>query len=213
MNRDTLKETIRKELPALLREDPALRAFLQDLMSEQYAGRQETDDKFERLLGELRREREALTRKWDEQDRRWEQQDRKWQQQDHRLQKQDRKWDAKNRKLDQQNRKWDEQTALLKDFMAEQKHLWQRMLPNGNADGRRTSASSTGCTKRLRRWPKGMIGPSGHWDGGGQFSPKPLSTMPWRGSSSVISTSRSCVWTILTTKARCSGDPSKSSLL
>jgi hypothetical protein len=56
MNTDALKETIRKELPVLLREDPALRAFLQDLMREQYAGRQETYDKFERLLGELRRD-------------------------------------------------------------------------------------------------------------------------------------------------------------
>jgi YD repeat-containing protein len=111
MNTDALKETIRKELPALLREDPALRAFLQDLMREQYAGRQETDDKFERLLGELRRDREALTQKWDEQDRRWEEQHQRWEEQ--------------GAKWEEQNRKWDEQTALLKDFMAEQKRLWQ----------------------------------------------------------------------------------------
>jgi hypothetical protein len=132
MNADALKETIRKELPALLREDPALRAFLQDLMREQYAGRQETDDKFERLLGELRHDREALTRKWDEQDRKWEEQNRRWEEQHERWEEQSRKWEAQNRrweeqggKWEEQNRKWDEQTALLKDFMAEQKRLWQ----------------------------------------------------------------------------------------
>jgi hypothetical protein len=98
VNTDTLKETIRRELPALLREDPALRAFLQDLMREQFAERRETDDKFYRLLGELRRDREAQERKWEENR-------------------------AEQRRLWQENA--DERKRLWQENADERKRLWQ----------------------------------------------------------------------------------------
>jgi len=71
MNAETLKEAIRRELPALLREDPDLRGYIQDLMRGQFADRLETQDRFEKLLGELRRDREANERKWEAQEQKW----------------------------------------------------------------------------------------------------------------------------------------------
>lgn len=38
MNSELLKETIKKELPGLLRDDPALRAYILDLTHSEYAG-------------------------------------------------------------------------------------------------------------------------------------------------------------------------------
>lgn len=72
MNLKTLKETIRQELPALLRDDPNLRDYILELTRREYAGRTETQDRFYEMLGELRRDREEQTRKWDEQARQWE---------------------------------------------------------------------------------------------------------------------------------------------
>jgi hypothetical protein len=42
MNLDTLKETIRQELPELLRMDPDFRSCILEMTRSEYAGRQET---------------------------------------------------------------------------------------------------------------------------------------------------------------------------
>jgi hypothetical protein len=65
MTTENLKETIKRELPALLRGDPGLRRYILDLTRKEYADRQQTEDRFDRVLDELRRNREEETRKWD----------------------------------------------------------------------------------------------------------------------------------------------------
>ena len=82
MSAELLKETIKRELPGLLRDDPALRAYILELTRQEYAGRAETQDRFYELLAELRRDREERAREWgeykDEQNRKWDEQNRKW---------------------------------------------------------------------------------------------------------------------------------------
>ncbi|MBK8750220.1 MAG: DUF3782 domain-containing protein [Candidatus Competibacteraceae bacterium] len=75
MNEESLKEAIRQELPHFLRTDPDLRAYILELTRREYAGREETQDRFYDLLGELRRDREEQTRKWEEHQA---EQNRKW---------------------------------------------------------------------------------------------------------------------------------------
>ena len=120
MNTETLKETIRRELPALLRADPDLRSFILELTRGQYADRVETQDRFYEILAELRRDREEQTRKWEEQNRKWDEETRKWDEQN-------RKWDEQNRKWDEQNRKWEanqeELRRLHEEIMAQAKKV------------------------------------------------------------------------------------------
>jgi len=71
MNEESLKEAIRQELPHFLRTDPDLRAYILELTRREYAGREETQDRFYDLLAELRRDREEQTRKWEEQNSKW----------------------------------------------------------------------------------------------------------------------------------------------
>ena len=78
MNAESLKEAVRRELPNLLREDPEFRAYVLELARQEFTPRSETVDRFDQLLAELKRDREAQTRKWDEQNRRWDEQNRKW---------------------------------------------------------------------------------------------------------------------------------------
>lgn len=118
MNTDTLKETIRRELPTLVRDDPALRAFILDITRLEYANRAETNDRFYDMLAELRRDREEQARKWDEQkreeNRKWteqkQQEDRKWA--EHK-QEEDRKWEENRREFQQVH---DEIMAQAKKF-------------------------------------------------------------------------------------------------
>lgn len=128
MNTEALKAAIKEELPGLLREDPALREFILDLSRREFAGRAATDDRFYELLGELRRDREAREREWEEykleQAQLREEQNRKWAEekleqaqlrkeerleQNKRWEAQERKWDEQNQKWDEQNQRWDEQ--------------------------------------------------------------------------------------------------------
>jgi len=82
MNTQALKDTIRRELPEIIRTDPEFRGYILDLTRQEYAGRAATEDRFYELLAELRRDREEGARKWDEyrneQNRKWDEQNRKW---------------------------------------------------------------------------------------------------------------------------------------
>ena len=90
MNTESLKETIKREMPEFLRTDQDFRAYILELTRQEYAGRTDTQDRFYDLLAELRRDREVRTREWEEYK------------------------DVQNRNWDDQNRKWDENQAELR---------------------------------------------------------------------------------------------------
>jgi len=120
MTAESLKETLRRELPDWLRQDPDLRAYILDLTRREYANREETQDRFYELLTELRRDREEQrlnwqeqNRKWDEQNRKSEEQNGKWEEQNRKWEEQNRKWEEQNRKWEEQNRKWDKNQAAM----------------------------------------------------------------------------------------------------
>jgi hypothetical protein len=111
-----IRELLREELPKLVVEDPATQQLILRLARNEFANRVETQSRFDRVLEELRQDREIQTRKWEEQNRKWDEQNRKWDEQNQSLKEQNRKWDEQNRKWDEQNqslkeqnRKWDEQ--------------------------------------------------------------------------------------------------------
>jgi len=71
-----IKQVIRRELPAIMREDVEMQQFILHLTRTQYADKTETENRFDRLLDELRRDREEQSRKWDEQNRKWDENQR-----------------------------------------------------------------------------------------------------------------------------------------
>jgi hypothetical protein len=137
MNPDTLKEAIREELPALLREDPQLRAFIADLMQDRYADRRATENRFDAVLNELRRDREEQARKWDEQREQWADQKRQWEDQkrqwaDHKLQWADQAshWEAHSAEHKSWGERWDAQLAELKADRIENGRRFERIERN-----------------------------------------------------------------------------------
>lgn len=137
-NAESLKETIRRELPALLQEDPVFRAFVLEVTKQAYPSREETNERFDRILDELRRSREELaadrkeqTRKWDEQNKKWNEynqwlteQSRRWDETNERLAEQSRRWDEHNKWLAEDIRRWEEQSAKWH----EQDHKWEESV-------------------------------------------------------------------------------------
>ncbi len=108
-----IRQLIRQELPAILQRDPEMRAWVLSLTQEQYADKQETESRFDRLLDELRRDREAQTRKWEEN------------QQELRAMReaQEQKWEAQEQKWEAQEQKWAENQATINAMLKEIRDL------------------------------------------------------------------------------------------
>lgn len=65
MENQQVIELIRRELPGVLQRHPDMREWVLRLTREHYADKQETEGRFDRILEELRRDREENTRKWE----------------------------------------------------------------------------------------------------------------------------------------------------
>jgi hypothetical protein len=136
MDAEQFDQLILQRLPTLLRKNSQIQEFVLELARQTFAGRKETDASFYQLLGELKRDREEQSRKWDkytaEQNRKWDkytaEQNRKWDEQNRKWDEQNRKWDEQNRKWDEQNRKWGEYTAAQnrkwEEYTAAQNRKW-----------------------------------------------------------------------------------------
>ena len=102
MTNTEIKDLIRQELPQALAQDPAIRDFILRTVSDYYAGKTETDSKFDRVMARLEQESQEQKRKWDEQ----------------RVLNQQTL--AEIRQLrDEQNQKWDEQRVLNQQILGE----------------------------------------------------------------------------------------------
>ena len=100
MTTTEMKQWIKRELPAIFREDVEIHQFILELTREQFADKRETESRFDRMLEELRRDREENQKKWDEH-----------------LQE-EKQWRAEqNRKWDEQNRKWDENQKTIQQVL------------------------------------------------------------------------------------------------
>lgn len=77
-----IKKIIMAELPKLIESDPDIRRFILDITHERYADKTETESRIDRILDELKKDREARDKKWEAWDKRWEEerkiQDKKW---------------------------------------------------------------------------------------------------------------------------------------
>jgi hypothetical protein len=62
-----VKTILLHELPELLEHDPQIRESIWRMLVPYYAPRQETESRFDRVLGEIQRMREESERKWQEQ--------------------------------------------------------------------------------------------------------------------------------------------------
>ena len=66
---EEIKKLIMAELPRLMERDPAIRKYILKITREQCADKIETEDRIERILDELKRDREAQGKRWEENQR------------------------------------------------------------------------------------------------------------------------------------------------
>jgi len=66
-----IKSEILDQMPLLIEQDPAFCATLARALRGEFMPRGEAESRFDRVLDELRRDREEQSRKWEKQDRKW----------------------------------------------------------------------------------------------------------------------------------------------
>jgi hypothetical protein len=93
-----IKKIIIKELPAILEEDPEIHQYFLQISRRHFADKSLTEDRFDRILDELKRDREEQNRKWDSQNQKWDEQNQKW---------------------DEQNRKWETNQKVINEMLSD----------------------------------------------------------------------------------------------
>ena len=118
LEREHVKAIILQELPAILEQDADVRQLILRLAQQHFANRGETESRFDRVLEELRRDREEQRRTWDENQRAL-------------TAAQDearRTWDENQRALkaaqDEARRTWNENQRALKAMQDEANRKW-----------------------------------------------------------------------------------------
>ncbi len=148
MEQARFRELLTRELPHLLRQDPGLRVLLWEMLRPYFADRKETEGRFEALLEEFRREREAWfkkweenerrwresqkrweenTRQWRENERRWQENERRWRENERRWRENERRWQENERRWRENERRWEENQEMLRRLMEEDKRLDRRI--------------------------------------------------------------------------------------
>ena len=74
---EEIKKIIIAELPRFVESDPGIRRFILDITHKRYADGMETESRIDRILDELKRDREARDKKWDAQEKRWDAQEKR----------------------------------------------------------------------------------------------------------------------------------------
>lgn len=72
MNTDEIRQLIKRELPIQIKEDQELQELILKLSKNTFAPKQQTEDRFDQILAELRSDRETQNQKWETQNQKWE---------------------------------------------------------------------------------------------------------------------------------------------
>lgn len=164
-NREEIKKVIVAELPGMMQRDPEIREFIIELTKQRYADRVETESRFDQMMAELKRDREASERKWTAQEKRWEAQnqrwldwDKKWDEerlaQEKKGEKQDQRWLDREKKWEAeriiQEKKWEENQKVIRDMLAEIKSVDHRIDSTIGALGARWGIQAEGAFRDER---------------------------------------------------------------
>ncbi|MBO9317701.1 MAG: DUF3782 domain-containing protein [Chloroflexus sp.] len=155
LERDQIRELIIQELPALLERDPEVQRLILQLAQKYFAGRSETDSRFDRILEELRQSREEQARLWAEQAQRWAEQAQRWAEQD-------RRWEEQTRLWAEQSRRWEENQREIREMLRrlgemDQRHAeidrkWEEQTRRWEEQTRRWAEQAQRWEEQDRRW-------------------------------------------------------------
>ncbi|MCK6559318.1 DUF3782 domain-containing protein [bacterium] len=112
---------IRSELMRLLEEDESCRQSITEIASAKYAEKERLEDRIDRVLDELKAERERQDKLWEEDQEKWRESQRKW---------------------EENQKKWEENQKVIREMVASIKALDRRIESSIGALGARWGMQS-----------------------------------------------------------------------
>jgi len=133
------------QLPRLMKTDPDIRRFILNVTSESYSDKRETESRFDRIMDELKRDREARDKKWEAQEKKWD--------------AQDKKWEAQEKKSEAWEKKWEENQRVINEVLVAIQKIDQKHDPTiGALEARWGLHSEVAFRKGLRAILEGSFG-------------------------------------------------------
>ncbi|MDM8539435.1 DUF3782 domain-containing protein [Desulfobacterales bacterium HSG17] len=126
LTQNQIKNMILSELPGIIKDDYEFRRCVLDITREQYADKEKTGDRIDRILDELKRDREKRDKKWEAQEKKWEAQEKKWESQEKKWESQEKKWDKQDKKLEAWEEKWELERKEDADRWKAWEEKWER---------------------------------------------------------------------------------------
>ncbi|MGE0083488.1 MAG: PD-(D/E)XK nuclease family protein [Desulfococcaceae bacterium] len=128
LTQNQIRDIILAELPEFFRKDIQVREYILEITRREYADKTKTEDRIDRILDELRNDREKQDKKWAAQEKKWEAQEKKWEAWERRWQekqKEDReKWEDQKEKWAAQEKKWEAWEKRWEERQKEDKEKW-----------------------------------------------------------------------------------------
>ena len=144
MTKAEIRQVIKNELPDLFLEDEEIRELIIRISASRFAGKDETTDRFDRILEELRRTREEDSRRWEESrkdsekyDRLWEESREKWEANDRRWEESRKNSEKYDRLWEESRKKWEANDQRFKEMHAETMAMFRRLDNSVTAIGAR----------------------------------------------------------------------------
>nr|VFK70000.1 MAG: PD-(D/E)XK nuclease superfamily protein [Candidatus Kentron sp. UNK] len=160
---ENLRDILETELPGAIRNNPELQDWVLRIGARAFADRADTDSRFDRILNELKRDRELQSRKWEEQKAEW---DKKWEAQrtdsEKRWQEQKAEWEERWKEQNAAwDKKWEAQRADSEKRWQEQKAEWEETWKAWKLESdRRWDENNRRWEENDRRWEKNDL----RWD-------------------------------------------------
>lgn len=154
LTEDQIKEIIWRELPGLIERDPKVKEFVLSVTKTIYADRDETSQRFDQILKELREDRERRSKEWDAAVKRWEENDKKWAEQAKRWEENDKRWAEQLKLWEENNKRWAQNDRRWRENQEDIRRLWTRIDIGLGAIGARWGMRAEGS---FREALKGIL--------------------------------------------------------
>ena len=130
MNTAELRELIKQELPHLVHTDPEIQELILRLSRQEFAPKQQTEDRFDRLFAKLERDTETSNQRWEEQNHKWEENNRNWDENQAELrrmrQESERQWKEHREESERQRKEQREESERQwKEHREETERQWK----------------------------------------------------------------------------------------
>ena len=158
----SFKDKFEKQVAESINSNEEVRDAVNNVVSERFGGKESFDERFDRILNEIRIAREKSDERWEKNDKRWEKNDRKWDENQQKLVENDRKWDENQRKLVENDRKWDESTKQWAENnrkwdenqkkLVENDRKWDEIGKDREENARKWAENTKQWAENNRKW-------------------------------------------------------------